>query len=55
MIEVRGYTVRWWYEGVTRYLVEKDGKTVYDGFSETDICERLGFNPFRVSDRREVK
>ena len=35
--------------------VEKDGKTVYDGFSETDICERLGFNPFRVSDRREVK
>ena len=33
---------------MTCYHVEKDGKEVYHGYSESDIIAKLGFNPFAL-------
>lgn len=37
----RGYTITTYYEGMTCYHVEKDGKEIYHGFSVDEIIERL--------------
>ena len=39
------YTVHTFYAGMTGYVVEKDGKEVYNGYSVDEIIERFGFNP----------
>jgi len=43
--EIRGYVVRWFYQGMTTYVVEKDGEEVYVGFSPAEIEERFGIHP----------
>lgn len=44
------YTVRTFYDGMTGYVVEKNGVEVYNGFSVDEIIERFGFNPNEVTE-----
>ena len=43
-----GYTVRTFYAGIVGYVIEKDVKEVYFGYSVDEIIERFGFNPNRI-------
>lgn len=48
MKEFNGYQIFTSYQGMTAYLIKKDGKEVYFGFSVTEIIERFGFNPNEI-------
>lgn len=36
------FTVTWFYQGMTRYIVKKDGVVIYDGFSQGDVERIIG-------------
>lgn len=38
------FTIHIGYAGMTYYVVYKDGKEAYNGFSEAEIVERFGIS-----------
>lgn len=49
MKTINGYEVITGYAGMTYYLIRKNGKEVYFGYSVDEIIERFGFNPDKCS------
>lgn len=52
--EYHVYTYRTFYQGMTGYVVEEDGKEVYCGFSATEIIDQFGFDPSDYDEGEEI-
>lgn len=46
IINVNGFEVHTWYEGIDAYHINKDGKQIYHGWDISEVIKIVGLNPF---------